>query len=276
MHGAERVALEMLGVPMAVEIEDVRWTEFILQLFAPFLADGRGETVPFVRVIPEEDGWAIWFSQEHVNWSADPWLLASRIRNALTVHAIRRAEGVIGIHSAVLSRDKIGLLIVGPAGSGKSTLAMRLLANGWEFLSDDLAPVKLDGLEVAPFPKPLSIKDASMWQEFEDLWCDSDWLPPPNHVLLVPARRLAAPELEPVRVAALLFPNFASGATTTLSPLSPGAAVARCAVNVLGPPLDDAGLRTLGVLCTDSANAEMSYGQSRDAVETLAWWVDQL
>ena len=61
------------------------------------------------------------------------------------------------LHAAALSLDGRGVLLPGPPGSGKSTLAGALVAAGFDYLTDEAAAIDTETLEVAPYPKPLSL-----------------------------------------------------------------------------------------------------------------------
>jgi HPr kinase/phosphorylase len=49
------------------------------------------------------------------------------------------------IHASCVSRDGVGVLLVGPPGSGKSDLVLRLRTHGFELVADDRVDV-LDGI----------------------------------------------------------------------------------------------------------------------------------
>ncbi len=71
-----------------------------------------------------------------------------------------RSVGLYGLHAAgVVSPTGLGLLVVGESGCGKSTLAIRLIREGWCYLSDDTVLLRLqpEGVEALAFRKPFSI-----------------------------------------------------------------------------------------------------------------------
>lgn len=66
------------------------------------------------------------------------------------------------IHAAVLSRNGHALVLPGQAGAGKSTLTAALGASGWTYLSDELALIDPNTLQVAPYPMPIGLKNKSV------------------------------------------------------------------------------------------------------------------
>jgi len=63
------------------------------------------------------------------------------------------------IHAAALQQEDGVLLLCGESGSGKSSLAWALTRRGFKYLSDELAPVDIDGIRVLPFPRALRLKE---------------------------------------------------------------------------------------------------------------------
>jgi HprK-related kinase A len=78
------------------------------------------------------------------------WCVASHCHQYLIVHA------------AVLERSGGALLLPGPPGSGKSTCCAGLVSRGWRLLSDELTLVDPASAAVAPLPRPVSLKNASI------------------------------------------------------------------------------------------------------------------
>lgn len=66
------------------------------------------------------------------------------------------------IHSAVVEKNGLGLIIPGAPGSGKSTLCAGLVLSGWRLLSDEMALISLEDLKLHPVPRPISLKNVSI------------------------------------------------------------------------------------------------------------------
>jgi HprK-related kinase A len=66
------------------------------------------------------------------------------------------------MHSAVLERNGLAVIMPAPSGSGKSTLCAGLTFRGWRLLSDELAVVDPAGGELVPIPRPISLKNRSI------------------------------------------------------------------------------------------------------------------
>lgn len=143
---------------------------------------------------------------------------------AFGVHLILRREGRLDLHAAAVAPrpDAGGLLIIGPKGTGKSSLTMALALRGWTFYSDDhlitwreAGELRVAGLRVPLFLTP----DAA-----ERLPAH---LPKGQEVPSLGKRMFKPDELFPGQhraggqIAATVFPEFASAATSTLEPLRP-------------------------------------------------------
>lgn len=90
-------------------------------------------------------------------------LRVPQVYNLLYRTLVRALEGVYLLHAAVVAASGRAWLISGPSGSGKTSLGRALLQRGFGFLSDDLAPLGVDGGQIHPFPRRLGI-DPATWQ----------------------------------------------------------------------------------------------------------------
>lgn len=64
------------------------------------------------------------------------------------------------LHSAVIVLDGNACLLVGHSGAGKSTTCWGLQHHGFEYLSDELAPIDVQRMTVHPYPHALCMKTA--------------------------------------------------------------------------------------------------------------------
>jgi hypothetical protein len=69
-------------------------------------------------------------------------------------------SGIVALHAALLSKNDLGVLLVGPKEAGKSTLACALWGAGWRLHSDDSAVVE-DGHRARGIPRRVSLRAAS-------------------------------------------------------------------------------------------------------------------
>ena len=141
----------------------------------------------------------------------------------------RRNPRLFFIHSSAIAWQGRASLFVGESGRGKSTLCWAMLHHGFEYLSDELAPIALDGLEVLPYPHALCLKrlppsyplPASAMQLYRTLH--------------VPVEALPVPVVsQPCPLDAIFLLRYDSGATEPLlRRLTAGEAAARLFVNAL-------------------------------------------
>lgn len=66
------------------------------------------------------------------------------------------------IHAGVLSYANQGIMLVAPSMHGKTTLTLKLLHDGFDFLSDDIAPIGLADSLLYPFPRSFVIRSGSV------------------------------------------------------------------------------------------------------------------
>jgi HprK-related kinase A len=66
------------------------------------------------------------------------------------------------LHAASVEKDGRALILTGESGSGKSTLSALLGANGWRFMGDEFVLIDPETGMMHPFPRPVSLKNASI------------------------------------------------------------------------------------------------------------------
>jgi len=80
------------------------------------------------------------------------------IANCAVNWVMQMQPAVLFFHAAAVAIAEEGVLIVGEKGAGKSTLSMALAAHGHDFFGDEIAAVRTEGFELAPFRKALSVR----------------------------------------------------------------------------------------------------------------------
>lgn len=76
----------------------------------------------------------------------------------MTIELQKIRSDLLFIHSAALEYKESGLLIVAPSGTGKSTTSWAMLNSGFNYLSDELAPLDLKTMNIDPYPHALCLK----------------------------------------------------------------------------------------------------------------------
>lgn len=76
----------------------------------------------------------------------------------MTIELQKIRRDLYFIHSAALEFSGKAFLLVAPSGGGKSTTTWGLLHHGFRYLSDELAPVRLEAMEVYPYPHAICLK----------------------------------------------------------------------------------------------------------------------
>jgi hypothetical protein len=159
-------------------------------------------------------------------WDAPDTL--GRLVADITAQAVASRPDHLALHAAALAIDGQGLLLPGPPSAGKTTLAAALVTAGFDYLTDEAAVIDVDTLDVAPFPKPLSLGPGSL----AALGRPHDPSAPAETQTLLPASalRCAAPgRAVPARF--LVFPGYQPGAVSTLITMSRAEAMVELANN---------------------------------------------
>ncbi len=134
-----------------------------------------------------------------------------------------RPLGAYWLHAAgVVSREGVGVLIIGPSGSGKSTLTIGLIRQGWSYLSDDALLLRRqpDGIAALAWRRHASV-DAAAAAAYADLPLSEVTTDPAGK----PKRRVTIDEVYPGQLVAdclpqvLLFSRIVPHAPSAVVPL---------------------------------------------------------
>jgi HprK-related kinase A len=179
------------------------------------------------------------------------------------------------IHAAVLERDGRALVLPGVTGAGKSTLCAGLAHRGWRLLSDEFALIRPADGQVDPWPRPISLKNASI--DLIRRWAPDARLstPVPNtnkgtvaHVC--PPAGSVERAREPAMPAWIVFPIFAREQAARLTRLPRARAffkLADCSFNY--GTLGLRGFTTLSRMIDGCDTYEFTYSSLDDARRLL-------
>lgn len=138
----------------------------------------------------------------------------------LSLAVLLRFQRWFPLHTAALTRQGNGLLLVAESDSGKSTTALNLVRQGWDYLSDDTVLLRADAKgarayafrrpfcvdpeatalfpELAEQPWPASLSDATKWQ------VEAERLYPGRFVATCTPRAVVLPEIVSADTSALV------------------------------------------------------------------------
>jgi len=187
------------------------------------------------------------------------------------------ASGLL-FHAACLSWKGRGVILPAQSGHGKTTLSAWLLANGFDYLTDELVYLPLGSRQAACFGRPLNVKYGS--REIIDglLGANRDH---PSIVegpvaMLVPPHLIRA-DNHPVEpdVSLIVFPRYRADAEFSaerLSAAQTGMAMMACLVNARNLPGD--GFPATVELARQVPAYRLTYPGFDQLLETIRHWLE--
>ncbi len=179
------------------------------------------------------------------------------------------------IHAAVVERYGRALILPGTPGSGKSTLCAALVSRGWRLLSDEMALVSIANGLITPFPRPVSLKNASIKiirAYAEDAVIGDvidDTAKGSVAHMRAPLKSIEAVTQQAIPVG-VVFPRYQAGAESSLKVLPKGRALLRVAENSFNyNVLGSAGFDVLANTIDQCRCYEYSYEFLDDGVSTM-------
>lgn len=83
---------------------------------------------------------------------ADPGAAVRELYHRVVMLLIAARPELLWVHSGVVAKSGQAVLLSAASGQGKSTLVAQLVARGWTYLSDEIAPIDPYAATVLPFP----------------------------------------------------------------------------------------------------------------------------
>jgi hypothetical protein len=159
--------------------------------------------------------------------SSSEWELYARLLWHVNVGAVDATRDHVLLHAAAAERAGRAIVLCAPMESGKTTLVAGLVRAGLAYVTDEAVAVRPSDGGITPFPKALSV-DSGSWRTLADLepripaeaahLRAVQWQVPPQQIRPDAVSTGAVP-------AVLVFPRYQPRSPTTLTPMSPGAAL---------------------------------------------------
>ncbi len=203
------------------------------------------------------------------------------IDGMINLSVARHLPDFVQLHAAVLQRSDVGLVIPGGPGFGKTTLTAALIKRGWNYASDEFALIDPRTVELAPFPKSLSIKPGSV-ELLEREGIELTTLPRFHRVdkgaiRCLPATHIRRDALaDRVTPRMIVFPNLESTAEPTIREIPRGLAAMHCLRRCFnfarwGP----AAMETVAQLCEQCSCYELTTGNLAKTCELIDTSADE-
>lgn len=151
------------------------------------------------------------------------------------------------VHAGVLAFGDQAIMFPAPPGSGKSTLTLWLAFHQWRLLSDEMALLEPNSLQVTPFVRPICLKNQSITlakQWFPDaIMSDLTYNTHKGTVAHVsPPEQSWQAATRPATLRAIVFPKYVADSPLTIYKLNQAQAFAELAANAFNMSM----LGTLG------------------------------
>jgi hypothetical protein len=147
----------------------------------------------------------------------------------MTVQLQKLRHELYFLHGAALEFAGRSILLVAASGVGKSTTTWGLLHHGFRYLSDELAPVRLESMEVYPYPHAICFKKAPPKPYYLP-----DRTIYTSRTMHVPAEILPGETTnDPIPLVAIFFLRQSCLSAPTVKSITKGEAAARLFANAL-------------------------------------------
>jgi len=183
-------------------------------------------------------------------------------------------------HAAAVSCCGRGILLPGGSGAGKTTLVAWLASRGWNYLTDEIACIERDSMEIQAFYRPLHLKTPIPSSLKHLIPAEGVRLDSENETRVFRGRRGVIIPVEHIHpnntyhtpeVCLIIFPRYVPTADCELMPLSQAHACARllgCVVNLRNLP--GHGLGQISQLARQVQTYALAYGRLDDLADKIA------
>jgi hypothetical protein len=159
-YSHSQIFLEILGCRVRIECRDPKTRDLILGNYGGMQGrnSGRSHLDYVVETRRRDPGFRIARRGSEPQMAADDGEFLFILEKDMTIELQKLRRDLYFIHAAALTVSRQAFLLVAAPQKGKSTTTWALLHHGFGYLSDELAPLDLDSLEVLPYPHAICLK----------------------------------------------------------------------------------------------------------------------
>lgn len=228
-----------LGHRFTVDVRDPVLATEVARVLAPLTAGKAPSTAaPLHRYVvrPGVEGLELWSGDERIEAGPTRAHVLAMLLWDVNRSAVAAPTGHLVLHAgAVVGPDGRAVVLPAAMEAGKTTLVTGLVRDGFGYMSDELAVVATDHMQVLAYPKVLSL-DPGSWPLFPEL------APAPGRHRVSPTQwlvdaeevRAGATHREPAPLGAVVLPRHVPGAATSLTRLRPADALQPLASTTFG------------------------------------------
>jgi hypothetical protein len=167
--------IEIHGIPISLAYPTGPWEELCRDIFRNC---ARSDKPALWRLSaqPTGNGWVIYINDRKFFSLQREQQLGLGLMHAARSLLYTKGKYDVAFHAAMITVGDCGVMLCAPREWGKSTLASYLVTQGFEFLADEPALLRLDAWSVAPLHLPISLKQGS-WPILRQWWPQLDDAP---------------------------------------------------------------------------------------------------
>jgi len=258
---------------VAIHCEDAELAASLHRVFRH--CDGPAEPAVIYRISrPKPNLWLTERSGQVIRQDIQTLDVLEGLMHDLVAQLITHTRRSVVLHAAGVEQNGRTALLVADSGAGKSSLAGWLVAQGWNYLSDEILAWDTGTGQVSGLARPLVLKRGAtaLWQGWlsaagtleqaapfgnDTLWLDPELIHP-------------GAICQSAALGWLLFPRYSPGAAFQASRLSQAQAVFGLMQHLVnGPNLPGEGFESAARLATACPAFQVEYGEFS---EDLAGW----
>jgi len=237
------------------------------ELFGPLFADfqlhvaHQAEDV-LLEVFAQGSGWVIadikLGETRHVQTTGD---LVYFLSDKIIYHLIDRIDIGHCIHAACVAKGEQAFVLPANSGSGKSSFTCWLVANGFDYISDELT-IFLESGKISAIPRPIQIKSHGI-AAIESLLSDRSQVLPGKFANAIAAKALGGQcsMLDEWQLSGMIFPQYSKEYEFSYESMdSASVAMQLMGSHVNARNLDSHGFRFMTEIARKTSAFKLEYG----------------